>query len=359
MQIDNSTYPPIQEWQPVRHTIFKNDELADTIHKTGFAVVSFLNEEQLAALKDLYHQTHNIEERKGGMFYSVYSQDLEYRTHIHHQIETIIDTALRAYIQDYKTIINSFIVKASGPESEFYVHQDTTGLDEWKYSPLSFWIPLTDITKDNGALCLMPQSQWLFSPYRSISFDPPFQNIVSKVRGYLEPIYMKAGQALIFDNRVIHNSLPNLSGHERVVVMSGVFPKNAELITCFKAETDAPIELIAHEDDYLLKNMNFLIDCHKRPTSGTTLGFVQDTFPMMTETEFVAQCEQRGIFPLHLMPETDNGNCHIIGEPVYNEADSLEEVSCESTVFNSSDLQEKQAEKGWWERLKSTFRVNL
>lgn len=309
-------------WKPVSHSYIVDEQLRHKLDTDGYAVVKLLSDTDLATLKTLYTDTHKISNGDGGMFYSVYSQDLSYRKKIHNQIADVLQPYLDKLLKDYKVMLNSFVIKASGPKSEFYVHQDTTGLDEFQYSPLSFWIPLHDITESNGAMCVMAGSHKLFSPYRSISFSAPYDGIHTAVKKYLKPLYLKEGEAVIFDNRIIHNSLPNLSGTERVVAISGVFPKDAVLQTCWKKQGDAnsQIEIVEHEDDYLLTHPNFLVNCHIKPETGKTLKFVDDIFPQVDEDSFDGICQANGIQPLHLIANADMEACNMIQEPIDAEA---------------------------------------
>lgn len=309
-------------WTPAMHSVIKCDELKDKIFEIGYRVQPFLNSAQVASLLEVFNNNHNWKEYKGGMFYSLYSQDLLYRKKIHEEIGAVLKPLLNDYFKDYKVIINSFVVKLSGPESEFYLHQDTTGLDENKYSPLNLWIPLVDVDEENGCLGIIEKSHHFFTPYRSISFPAPFDHIQSTVKQYLRPVRMKAGEALIFDNRVLHHSYKNLSGKTRVAVVCGLFPEEAELITCHKPEykCGGEVELIGHDDDFLLKHPKFLIDCQERPETAKSLGFVKDPYGPIEIGEFEELCSEFGVFKSGAPPiEDTETQCNLIGEPVMPE----------------------------------------
>lgn len=306
-------------WKPIKHSILKEDELALKIHEIGYSIKNIVNHNDIDALMNLFDQNHQIKDEKGGMFYSIYSQDTDYRKKIHYAISEILKPLVDSLCKDYKMLLNSFVVKISGPGSEFYLHQDTTGLDEWKFSPLSLWIPLDDVNEDNGCLGVVPKSHHLFSPYRSISFPAPFDAIQSTVKQYLQPIEMKKGDMLLFDNRVLHHSYTNKSGKTRIAVICGLFPEEATLQTCFKPtyECGGEVEIIEHEGDYLLNGKNFLIDCQKRPQTGTSLGWVKDPYESISVENFEQLCadfEIKKIVPNTIESPT---NCNMIGEPIH------------------------------------------
>ena len=220
-------------WKPVKHTVFRDDEIANQVYELGYVIKKIISDSQLERLENLYNHQHNIGGTEGGMFYSVYSQNIDYRKRIHAEIGAILQETFDAHFTNFRVVLNSFVVKASGPKSEFYLHQDTTGLDESKYSPLSLWIPLTDVNETNGCLGIIPKSHQFFSPFRSISFPAPFDGIADVVREYIQPLKMRKGEALLFDNRLVHNSYMNYSGQTRVAVICGIFPKEAKIRTCY------------------------------------------------------------------------------------------------------------------------------
>jgi hypothetical protein len=306
-------------WKPVPYSIIKDRKIAEMIESKGFAIETTLSSTKIEKLTQLFKENHEIDNKEGGMFYSIYSQNIAYRNHIHNAIGKILQPILETYFEHYKMVLNSFVVKAPGPKSEFYLHQDTTGLDEWKHSPLSLWIPLHDVDESNGCLGVIPYSQHFFSPYRSISFPAPFDTIQNMVKQYLQPIEMKVGEMLLFDNRMLHHSYANHGVQARVAVICGLFPKDAKMVTCHKPEykCGGEVELLEHEDDFLLTGKNFLVDCQKRPETGKSLGWVEDPYSEICVEEFVALCQKYGLKKTSdkVFEHTD---CEMIGEPVFN-----------------------------------------
>ncbi|MBE15868.1 MAG: phytanoyl-CoA dioxygenase family protein [Dokdonia sp.] len=306
-------------WKPIKHRIFKSEKLAHTIHTKGYQVVDFLTQDVLDELDKIYTEEHHFDLENGGMFYSMYSKDTAYRKRVHSRIGELLKPKLEEYFKAYNNVINAFVVKLPGEKSEFYVHQDTTGLDELKYSPLSLWIPLQDITKENGALSVIEKTQWFFSPYRGISFPFPFKGINETIKRYLKPVFMKRGQALFFDNRIIHNSMANTSSKARVAIICGLFPKEASFMTCYKdpEQTNSPIELYQHDANFLLEYPQFFYNCTDRPTSGKVVATVDEVFPQMNTATFETLCATNDITPVDYLEniEATTTNCDLIAEP--------------------------------------------
>lgn len=304
-------------WKPLPHEVVRDENLKDKLHQNGFAILELLNQKQLKALTELYEQTHQLKAEQGGMFYGMYSLDLDYRKKVHEQIAEILQPVLEKHFKSYKNIINFFIVKLPGPKSELNIHQDMTSLDETRFSPLSIWIPLQDVNEENGALCIVPKSHFMFSPYRSISFDTPYGNISSAIAPYLRPVNLKAGEALMFDPRILHHSLPNMGNKPRVAIVAGIFPQDAEIITCFKEpEAESTIELLLQPDDFMFTNDNFFHNCTARPKTGIMVANVGKPMPPLTPAQFDRKCAELGIEPYDGKLAYLNETCQMIGEPV-------------------------------------------
>ena len=346
--LENLTkYPSTVKWKPRPHTVIKDPGLEKTLSEDGYKVVPFLSELQLNQLKKLYQPNHDLDNSEGGMFYTLYSRDFPYRQMINDNLAEILSPSFDQHFKNFKNVINIFVVKTSGPASEFYTHQDMTGLDENQYSPLSCWIPLTDVDEKNGTLCVVPRSHKFLSPYRGISFPSPFEKIQETVRAYLQPLKLKAGEALIFDPRIIHNSLTNSSGKDRVAIVSGIFPPEAKFISCFKEpREDAFIEFFEQPEDYLLKYPNFYHDCHIRPVSGEVVGYVEDDFNRFSAEEFDKKCLEFGIRKVNSLEYSKNVECQMIFEPT-KEAEMLATQACktETTIAHKGDLPSKTGSK--------------
>lgn len=303
-------------WKPVKHTIVKDENLTATLFNEGYSIAGKLPEQVLQNIQKLFNETHEMEGKDGGMFYSVYSQNLAYRKKIHQELTALLQPFLAEHFHNYKVMLSSYVVKLAGPKSEFYLHQDTTGLDEHQHSPLNLWIPLDDVDENNGCLGIVEKSHHWFSPYRSISFPAPFDGIQNTVKQYLKPLEMKKGEVLFFDNRLLHHSFANHSNKTRVAIVCGLFPKEAQLSTCFKPEykLGGEIELIEHDDDFLITHPNFLIDCQTRPNLGKSKGFVPDDYLEISKSEFEQLCEKNGV-RVYTENKFEQSECNLIGEP--------------------------------------------
>lgn len=302
----------------IENKVIKDTNIRSVILADGYKVVGNIGTELLLQLKNQYKELHDFNAQEGGMFYSLYSSDLKYRKVVNDQIELALKSIYELLFQDYKTVINSFIVKLPGPKSDFTLHQDSTGLDEFQYSPLSAWIPLQDTSLTNGTLCVIPKTHGFFYPYRGISFGSPFANYEDLLRKYLVPINLKAGDILLFDNRIVHYSHLNNSTEERVVVMSGIFPKEADFISVYKDESErnSPIEIFKQTDDFLLTGTAFYENCTDRPYRGELLKIINEPLGNITVYDFLSWASKNDVVPTNIPELVDAKlNMQIVAEP--------------------------------------------
>lgn len=303
----------------VENKIVKDDFFRSEILNSGYVIAGNIGSEQLERIRKLYGELHNFQKQDGGMFYSLYSNDLDYRRTVNEQIKTILTQTYDSLFKEYKTVINSFIVKLPGPKSDFTLHQDSTGLDEFKFSPLSAWIPIQDTDFENGTLCVIPKTHAFFYPYRGISFNSPFRDYEDVLRRYLVPIKLKAGDIFLFDNRLVHYSYLNRSAQPRIIVMSGIFPKEADFISVFKDEKDiqSPIEIYKQTDDFLITGTAFFDNCTARPYRGEVIEKIYKPLAKISVYDFLSWAAKNKVEQTNI-PELVDAKLtmQIVSEPI-------------------------------------------
>ncbi|MBL7777690.1 MAG: phytanoyl-CoA dioxygenase family protein [Chitinophagales bacterium] len=278
----------------------------------GYFVADFADENTLQKIDAFYRLHHHFNANNGGSFWSIYSQNEQYKRETHQFLEEVLLTFKKNYLQQFRTLINAFVVKTSGKNSAFDLHQDTTAMDEERYSPLSIWIPLQDVNETNGCLHIVPYTHHYTSYYRAVSVPSKFSRVAHLASEYAVPIPVSRGQALFFDNRVLHLSPPFDNGLERVAVVCGVMPQIAAYINCFKNEA-GDIEVYEQQDDFVLSNPYFLKNSEKRPTAGNMIK------KAVLNEELILQNQWEEIIQQHQLVKSNFRN---------------------TSVFNSSPIQE-------------------
>lgn len=264
---------------PKMKKVFKDENIQNQFEKDGFVILPFYNQEEMQHLEKVYHELHPESEK--GFFPSTFSQDKDYRYKADVEIRKACDRSMAHYLENCKTVCGAFIVKSPGPDSGMCVHQDMSLVDESKYTGINIWATLTDLTVENGTLFVLKGSHRLFPTYRGSSIPEFFQNVSDDIIDYLEPVIIKAGEAVFFDQSIIHFSPPNYSNKIRIVTNTYFTHKDTVYRTYFydREKQENKIEVFEQDDSFMTNFEQFGANIHDRPKVGKSLGFVEYEFP--------------------------------------------------------------------------------
>ena len=262
--------------------VFKNDSLQEEFEKNGYVIVPFYNQEDIDELINLYAELHPVDET--GFFPSTFSQDKQYRNTADQEIRRIGLKRIQELCEDFKVVCGSFIVKFPGPKSIMNVHQDMTLVDESKYTGINIWCPLIDLNESNGSLWILPGSHRLFPTYRGSTIPDIYEKVKDEIIACMSPLFLKAGQAVIFDQSVIHYSPPNESNEKRIVTNTYFTHKEAAFrIAYFNREVSQDqVEVFEQDDSFMTDFEQFGENIFDRPKIGKSLGLKDYNFPAIT-----------------------------------------------------------------------------
>ena len=217
-----------------RTPIFQSDKLNRDFQLRGYVTMPFLNKEEVEALKKLY--VEKFPETSEGFYASSFSKDEDLKIEIENKVNNIFYQKVEEIFNQYNPLGVSYLVKTPGEKSEMPLHQDWTMVDESKFDSITIWIPLVDVNKKNGAMQVIDGSHRFSKVIRSPLFENPLKEIQDELRKDLKYVYLKAGEAIIFSQALIHCSPPNLSNENRIAITFGLTPKDAQLYFYYKNE---------------------------------------------------------------------------------------------------------------------------
>jgi hypothetical protein len=223
--------------------IFFDDVLNSSFLANGYVVVNFLDTEQVNALEKLYKDEKFPS--LGNFYLTIWADEPAHRLMIHNSVQQIIDPICNKLLNNYKPVISSFAVKKSDPKSSWHPHQDDTFVDEKKFVSLSVWISLCDTNAHNGALQVSVSSHKKYTGPRSPNIPASFKHETNQVP--LQNLETKAGQAIVFDHRLVHASAENNSGKERVAVVTVLIPSEAGLTYLYLDTSTVPATIRQYE----------------------------------------------------------------------------------------------------------------
>ncbi len=208
--------------------LFNESSFEKAFLENGYVVVPFLSKEKVKALSDFY-KSHQA--AIDGQFQSThFSKDREYKKKVHHTILKAAGEEIEKLLIDYRALFCNFMVKKTGGQSMMPLHADWTYVDEEKYVSMGIWCPLTDTNTLNGTLGVIPFSHRFKTNLRGPQIPSPFhdfnQYIIDRY-GKLIPIH--AGDAVIYNHRMLHFSPPNLSGDDRIAINIVIAPAGSKV----------------------------------------------------------------------------------------------------------------------------------
>ncbi len=233
--------------------LLKDPALQHELNEKGFVTVQVLNEAELNELRSYYADIHpnGAPEKFDGIHMTTWCANLDYKLGVANRLSEIYRKPCEAVFENYRTLNNVFIVKDSG-QTPFKVHQDWNVVDEQENFAINVWIPLYDITKNEGGLWVVEGSHKIDRHVRGSAYlFPNYTQFNDELEKSAKSVSLKAGEAIIFYVNIIHGSPPNHGETERIATCFCVIPKDAPLNIYFQKKAGDPLEVHSPEDDFM------------------------------------------------------------------------------------------------------------
>jgi hypothetical protein len=215
--------------------LFKTQHLQEEFDKNGLVRVPLLTAAQTDELL-LGYKSLEVEHEQIGLPFTTTSHSNDYRLiqKADEAIASVFAPEMDKYLCDYKLLFGNFLIKQTGPESVTPIHQDTSFVDESRFTSISVWVSLQDTDQRNGCMRFINGShrfKHILRPTHAYAW--PFEGVKERLGELLEDYPSRKGEAFIFDHRLIHASYPNLTENPRVAAVMAAYPSEAELLMYF------------------------------------------------------------------------------------------------------------------------------
>lgn len=233
--------------------ILKDDQLDQQLLQKGYIIVPFLDSETVTDLKNFYY-THHPQTHEG-MYATAHASDISFRIKMNDFIKEKFQESIDQYFHNCHPLGGSYIAKAKGGNGALVPHQDWNIVNEEEYRSFNIWVPLVDLNDKNGALMIEPGSHlWDFN-YRSANIPFAYPEKEQDLWESMVRLDMKAGEALIYDHRLIHASPENHTDEIRLACVFGIIPNNAQMYYYHKNEHGDIEEYESNPDFFLYGNI--------------------------------------------------------------------------------------------------------
>ncbi len=209
--------------------VLLDETLEKNLSEHGWVKVTFLDQLTVSALTEFYLQRQNFQKR-AGLHFSLASNNYQFRKEVNDAISSAFSKKSNQLFVDYRMLYGNFMIKEPGLEGNFPLHQDWTYVNEPQFRSVAVWVALTDTDEQKGCLQFVEQSHLWGNTARGPGLSWKFENVTTELRQKLFPVPLKAGEALIWDHRLIHASNPNTAPHARLAATAIYIPCEAEAI---------------------------------------------------------------------------------------------------------------------------------
>lgn len=254
----------------------KDPELEEQLWEKGYVVVPFFDEktvEEVFQFCRKYTTMNSTLDRDevGKMYASTHSPDIAYKLAMNDRIMSFYRPFVEKYFIDPLIMGGSFILKPVG-KGVSHPHLDWSLVEEGPFRSCNCWVPLIDLHDDNGIIEVLPGSHRLYPTYRGPNIPDTTNDLQQFYWDTMIKLYMKAGEALIYDHRLIHGSKDNMSNIPRPATACAVTNKKAALRLYYLDKEKNKVEAFAGENTmHLISNERF-----EKPATMESLGYIED-----------------------------------------------------------------------------------
>jgi hypothetical protein len=272
--------------------IFFNPELQKQFERVGYVIIDLLQPEEINAFIQLYDDVEGAKgtanTNKNTYELSFFDKDAETKKKKFNAVYNFMKPLLEKYIDNYSPIIINLFNKEHGT-GEVPIHQNWTFVDEKKFTSISVWCPLQNVSRENGTLEVVPGTQKVISDYRGPSIPWVFDNLNEVMKKkYMVPLELRPGQVGVIDDSVIHFSGINSTHEHRKAVQLILKPTESPTLHYYKeSEMSDEIKVLEVSDEFF-----FDFNMWEKPREGKLLETIDFPIKKITEEELVLRCNQ-------------------------------------------------------------------
>ena len=215
--------------------VFKDSALQRRYEELGYVSFPLLDGNAVREIADAYAALA-IEDHYGiGYRVSLYTSALDTRRRARELLIEKAFPALDAWLVNRNPYMATYLVKEAGGRW-IPAHQDWSHCDESLDDSVMCWVPLCDVDEHNGGLGFINGSHRYFDYLRAFPYTvarTPVDCHGQRLLAYLNFAEMRAGDAVVFNNRVIHGSLPNASAATRTAFSFALHPNGEPLLAYY------------------------------------------------------------------------------------------------------------------------------
>lgn len=212
---------------PEHRSILKDSALDERLREEGHVVFPLLDAEAVQSLRAFFFAHHAAQPER--FYASAHVSDIDFRKSMSAKVQEVLGPLFEAMAKDAELLGGSFIAKPPGKQGLLPPHADWNIVDERQARSYNLWIPLVDVREENGAVFILRGSHKWFDSVRGPGIPNAFAEVGAEVWDFMEPLEMRAGEALLYDHRLVHGSPLNQTDELRLACVAGVIGADVEM----------------------------------------------------------------------------------------------------------------------------------
>jgi hypothetical protein len=269
-------------------------DVNEAIARDGVAVFPWLSVEEVDALADVVRRAsqdvdHQDVHIPTNFRLSAFNNDSAFKSRLYDAVHALLARQLEELLPGYvPLVINVFEKHPQSGYDPVPIHQNPSFVPEPEHKSVSLWIPLQDVSRENGTVGVLKGSHNRFNLMRAgnMPHEEVFELVERQLEErYFEPLDLRKGEAIALDDSIVHWSYPNVSDGVRTAVQLIMVPRAAPHIYYYYDDSGDRPMMDLYEVD---KNFFFLFNCKARPEGLKKIGRVPYEYRKITGSELFA-----------------------------------------------------------------------
>ena len=187
----------------MRSVFINNDVFEKALKNEGYVIVrNLLNKQEVKSF--LEYSKKQMFDNERPFISTNYSDDKPYRRKIFQTINKVVQPKIDKIVDRYEGICGAFFLKKARKPSQVGLHFDWQMVEEPETVGVNVWIPLVNANRLNGCVKVIPGSHKKSLLFRGPHYIGPAYLLKKPIkRKYCKSLPLKAGDAIIFDNRLL------------------------------------------------------------------------------------------------------------------------------------------------------------
>ncbi len=215
--------------------IFKNPSHNARFTEEGYVILPLLTHPEVENLLAYFHA---LSEQDRNVFTTFVTNNLTSKRDIDSHLKSLLIPHFERLFVDYEPFWGNFFIKPiNGPSMP--LHADLQYVEEPKNLSFNIWCPLQNTNAVNGSLGIVPYSHLKINQIRGTNITKAYRyNALVIQQKFGAVLSLLAGEAIIYDHRLLHYSVPNTTNNTRIAITMVGTPKGVQKLHYYALDED-------------------------------------------------------------------------------------------------------------------------